>query len=86
MGRYNILFRASVAKDLLKIPKPDLKKILAAIEALATTPYPMGSEKLTGKELYRIRKGNYRILYEIHEQEIQVIVVKVGHRREVYRG
>jgi mRNA interferase RelE/StbE len=85
MGRYRLLFRASVARDLRKIPKADVKRILAAIESLCRNPRPPGSEKLSGEEKYRLRQGNYRILYEICEQEVLVHVVKVGHRRDIYR-
>jgi len=84
-ARYKVVFRKSVAKDLRGIPGPDVRRILRAINALAEVPRPAGSEKLSGKERYRLRQGDYRILYEILEAEVIVVVVKVGHRREVYR-
>jgi mRNA interferase RelE/StbE len=62
-----------------------VRRILERIEALAADPRPPGSEKLSGQERYRVRQGNYRILYEIIEDELVVTVVKVGHRRHIYR-
>ena len=85
MGEYKIFFKESVEKDLRSIPKKDLKGILTRIEALAQEPRPQGYEKLSGQEKYRIRQGTYRIIYSIQEQELTVWVVKVGHRKDVYR-
>jgi mRNA interferase RelE/StbE len=85
MVRYELRFKSSVAKDLRDIPKADLRRILDRIEQLRDDPRPFGSEKLSAQERYRIRQGNYRILYEILELEVVVEVVKIGHRREVYR-
>jgi mRNA interferase RelE/StbE len=85
MASYRLTFRKSVAKDLRSIPPNDLSRILKRIEALADDPRPMGSEKLSGQERYRVRQGVYRIVYEIQDEELVIIVVKVGHRREVYR-
>ena len=85
MGAYSILLKASVRKDLDGIPRPDLQRIMDRIGALADDPRPVGSEKLSGQERYRVRQGNYRIVYSIEEDELIVWVVKVGHRREVYR-
>jgi mRNA interferase RelE/StbE len=85
MAEYEILFKESVWKDLKKIPKRELKKILSRVEKLGNDPRPMGCEKLTGEELYRIRQGNYRIVYSIQDNELTVWVIKVGHRKDVYR-
>jgi mRNA interferase RelE/StbE len=85
MGEYKIFFKESVEKDLRSIPKKDIKKILLRIEALAQEPRPQGCEKLSGQEKYRIRQGTYRIIYSIQDQELTVWVVKIGHRKEVYR-
>ncbi|NLD37704.1 MAG: type II toxin-antitoxin system RelE/ParE family toxin [Desulfatiglans sp.] len=85
MGEYKIFFKESVEKDLRSIPKKDIKKILTRIETLAQEPRPQGCEKLSGQEKYRIRQGTYRIIYSIQDQELTVWVVKVGHRKEVYR-
>jgi mRNA interferase RelE/StbE len=85
MGEYKIFFKESVEKDLRSIPKKDLKKILTRIEALAKEPRPQGYEKLSSQDKYRIRQGTYRIIYSIQDQELTVWVVKVGHRKDVYR-
>ncbi|MCA9264454.1 MAG: type II toxin-antitoxin system RelE/ParE family toxin [Planctomycetales bacterium] len=85
MANYRILFRQSVAKDLRSIPTKDVQRILQRVEGLAEDPRPVGVEKLSGDEKYRIRQGNYRILYTIDDDVITVTIVKVGHRRDVYR-
>jgi mRNA interferase RelE/StbE len=85
MTKYRLSFKASVAKDLRQIPKRDVQSILKRIEGLADDPRPGGSEKLSGQERFRIRQGTYRIVYEIKDQELVVVVVKIGHRRDVYR-
>ena len=85
MAAYKIFFKKSVEKDFNVIPKKDLKKILERIEALAADPRPSGCEKLTGQQRYRLRQGRYRILYSIQDDELTVWVVKVGHRKDVYR-
>jgi mRNA interferase RelE/StbE len=86
MGRYRVVFRKSVAKDLRGIPNRDLRRILTTIESLSEEPRPSGTEKLSGQERYRLRQGDYRIIYEINDDEVVVVVVKVGHREDVYRG
>ena len=85
MAGYEIFFKESVWKDLRKIPKSNLKKILSRIDKLGDDPQPKGCEKLTGQELYRIRQGKYRIVYSIQENELTIWVVKVGHRKDIYR-
>ena len=85
MAEYKVYFKESVEKDFGSIPKRDLQRILRRIEAFATNPRPKGHEKLTGRERYRIRQGRYRIVYSIQDKRSTVWVVKVGHRREVYR-
>ena len=85
MGEYKVYFKESVEKDLNSIPKKDLKKILRRIAALAKNPRPAGHEKLTGQERYRIRQGRYRIVYSIHDEVPAVWIVRVGHRKDVYR-
>jgi len=85
MARYRLLFKKSVAKDLRAIPKKDISRILKSIEALAEEPRPDGSEKLTDQNRYRIRQGQYRIIYEIQDDALVIVVVKVGHREGVYR-
>jgi mRNA interferase RelE/StbE len=85
MAGFEILFKESVYKELKSIPKTDLKKILSKIELLANDPRPTGSQKLTNLELYRVRQGQYRIVYSIQDNELIIQIVKVGHRKDVYR-
>jgi mRNA interferase RelE/StbE len=85
MAVYSIYFKDSVRKDLDSIPKNDLQRIIERIGNLAEDPRPAGCEKLSGQEKYRVRQGNYRIIYSIQDTELTVWVVKVGHRRDVYR-
>jgi mRNA interferase RelE/StbE len=86
MARYDLVFKKSVARDLRDIPKKDVARILKCFDAIADDPRGPGCEKLTGRDRYRVRQGTYRILYEIQDDVLVVIVVRVGHRREVYRG
>jgi mRNA interferase RelE/StbE len=85
MANYRLTFKKSVTKDFRLIPKDDVRRNLKRIEALADDPRPMGCEKLSGQERFRVRQGVYRIVYEIQDEELVIVVVKVGHRREVYR-
>jgi mRNA interferase RelE/StbE len=78
MEKYNVIFRKSVASDLRRIPNGDIREILIAIESLSEEPRRSGIEKLSERERYRMRQGNYRILYEINDDEIFAIVVKIG--------
>ncbi len=86
MASYRLSFKSSVARDLRSIPNQDIKKILARIEALAENPRPQGCEKLSGLPRYRVRQGVYRIVYEIQDDVLRVLVVKIGHRKAVYRA
>ena len=85
MAAYKLFFKKSVEKDFDTIPKKDLKKILDRISTLAENPRPPGCEKLTGNERYRLRQGRYRIVYSIQDVELTVWVIKVGHRKDIYR-
>jgi mRNA interferase RelE/StbE len=85
MAAYKLFFKKSVQKDFDSIPKKDLKRILSRIESLSEDPLPKGCEKLTGQERYRLRLGRYRIVYSIQDDELTVWVVKVGHRKDIYR-
>ena len=85
MAAYKIFFKRSVEKDLKSIPKKDLEKILDRIAMLAEDPRPSWSEKLTGQERYRLRQGLYRIVYSIQDNELTVWVIKIGHRKDIYR-
>jgi len=85
MEKYEIVLRRSVLKDLNDIPRKDVRRIMHTIGSLAVNPRPAGCAKLSGQEKYRIRQGVYRILYSIEDVRLVVCVVKVGHRRDVYR-
>ena len=86
MGKYRLVFKKSVAKDLRGIPKKDVARILKCFDSLAEDPRGTGCEKLSGQERYRVRQGVYRIIYEIQDDVLVVVVVKVGDRKEVYKG
>ena len=86
MASYRLVFRQSVTKDLRAIPKSDVARILKRIEALAENPRGAGCEKLSGQERYRVRQGQYRIIYEIVDAELVITVVRVGNRRDVYKN
>jgi mRNA interferase RelE/StbE len=85
MEKYKITFKKSVAKDLKTLPKSDIKRILSKIDSLSQNPRREGAIKLSGQDLYRIRQGLYRIIYEIRDNELVVQVIKVGHRSDVYK-
>ena len=85
MASYELVFKKSVAKDLREFPKADVKRILQRVRSLVDDPRPPGCEKLSGQQRYRVRQGLYRIVYEIDDKVLIVLVVKVGHRRDVYR-
>ena len=82
---YKIVVKRSAERELRAIPGPDLGRVVNRIRGLATHPRPPGSEKLSGQERYRVRQGDYRIIYAVDETLQTVEVVKIGHRREVYR-
>jgi mRNA interferase RelE/StbE len=84
--RYEVQLVASARRELLKLPARTRVKVADAIRALATDPRPTGCKKLAGNaDYFRIRVGDYRILYEVRDREILVLVIKIGHRRDVYR-
>jgi len=85
MARYKLEFATSIRKDLKKVDKKEVRRILTSIEKLAEEPRPSGSKKLTNEELYRIRIGNYRVIYEVHDGRLVVLIVKVGNRKDIYR-
>ena len=84
-GSYSLVIKKSAERELRAIPKEDLRRIVDRARALADNPRPSGSEKLSGQEQYRIRQGDYRILYTLDDKARVVEIVKIGHRREVYR-
>ena len=82
---YRIEVRPAARKALRSLPRPVVERIDVAILALADTPRPSGCVKLTNQEAWRIRVGDYRIIYEIHDAALVVTVIEVGHRRAIYR-
>ena len=86
MARYSLRFKNSVAKDLRTIPKRDVQALLKRIQALADEPRPRGCEKLTSADVYRVRQGRYRILYEIRDDVLIVLVIRVAKRSDAYEG
>ncbi|MSQ10797.1 MAG: type II toxin-antitoxin system RelE/ParE family toxin [Dehalococcoidia bacterium] len=85
MERYDLLIKPSVARDLRGIPREDVPGILQRIHDLPADPRPPGVEKLSAQERYRVRQGDYRIIYSVDDRAHLVEVVQVGHRRDVYR-
>lgn len=85
MALYKIEFSKRVRKDFKGLPRNDANRILRKIEALALNPRPPDSKKLTNDQSYRIRIGNYRVLYEIEDGRLIVLVLKIGNRQDVYR-
>ena len=85
MAKYKVTFKRSVAKDLRKIAKADVKRILARIDELADDPRGDGCTKLSAQERYRARVGLYRIIYAINDSILTIQVVKVAHRLKVYK-
>ena len=85
MGKYKVEIKKSAFKEIENLPKRDLQDVLAKIAALSENPRQHDCKKLSGQEKYRVRCGDYRVLYTIEDDILIVYVVKVGHRREVYR-
>jgi mRNA interferase RelE/StbE len=85
VASYRLLIKPSAAKELEPLPTKDRKRVVARLQRLSAQPRPSGCEKLTGHDLFRVRQGDYRILYEVQDQSLVVTVFKVGHRRDVYR-
>lgn len=86
MAKYEILIKSSAAKEIERIPsRNDRRRVIERIRSLADEPRPHGCQKLSGYEWYRVRQGVYRIIYSIHDDRLVVHVVKVGHRKDVYR-
>ena len=86
MESYSLSFKKSVAKDLRCIPNQDVERILKRIDSLRENPRAEGCIKLSGQERYRVRQGVYRIVYEIQDTALIVLVVKIAHRSEIYKS
>ena len=85
MASYRLLIKPSAAKELEALPPKDRRRVATKIQHLASEPRPAGTEKLSGQEKYRLRQGDYRVLYSIDDAQLAVVIVKIGHRRDVYR-
>lgn len=86
MAKYSLSFKKSVAKDLRNIPNKDVQRILNTIDQLRHNPRSEGCVKLAGQEYYRVRQGVYRIVYEIQDENLIILVVKIAHRSTVYKS
>jgi len=84
MTVYKLFIEKAVYKQLKNIPERDYQKVMASIAALANNPRPPGCKKLKDRPGYRIREGNYRIIYEINDKILTVIVIEAGDRKEIY--
>jgi len=85
VAAYRLLIKPSAVKELEGIPRRHRQRIVNRIHGLAATPRPAGCERLSGQDRYRVRQGPFRVVYAVDDQSRTVLVVKVGHRREVYR-
>ncbi|MCE9589917.1 MAG: type II toxin-antitoxin system RelE/ParE family toxin [Planctomycetes bacterium] len=85
--RYAVVIDTKAAREIEALPRQDQRRIISKIEALANNPRPSGCVRLAGESgLWRCRSGVYRIIYQIQDARLLIVVVKVGHRRDVYRG
>jgi mRNA interferase RelE/StbE len=85
VASYKVLIKPSAVKELEAVPAKDRRKVAAKIQGLAADSRPPGSEKLSGQERYRLRQGDYRVVYAIDDAEQTVLVIKIGNRRDIYR-
>ncbi len=85
MAKYKITIKKSAAKELEDIPRKELRRIVKRIQSLALNPRPQGCQKLSRQSRFRIRQGDYRIVYSVEDKGCIVDIVKIGHRREIYR-
>ena len=85
--QYRIVFSSLAERCFRKLERPVQERLRKAIDALAANPRPIGARKLMGeKDLYRVRSGNYRVVYQVRDRVLLVLVIRIGHRREIYRG
>ena len=82
---YSLVVKKSAERELRALPKADLRRVTDRIRDLAQTPRPPGHEKLSGQDHYRVRQGDYRVVYAIDDDHRVITIVKIGHRREIYR-
>lgn len=86
MANYELRWKRSALKELRKLPKHTVSRLVALAESLVDEPHPSGCKKLAGTEhTYRVRTGDYRLVYQMNNGQLIIEVVKVGHRKEVYR-
>jgi len=85
VANYKILIKSTAAKELARLPKKDIQRITSKIKSLSADPRQHGCEKLSAQERYRIRQGNYRIVYSIEDNKLIVYVIKIAHRSVVYK-
>ena len=86
MEKFRVFIKPSAKKELIAVTtKKDRQRIVRRIQSLSENPRPPGCQKLSGYDRYRIRQGDYRIVYEIRDLEVLVVVIKIGHRRDIYR-
>jgi mRNA interferase RelE/StbE len=83
---YKIELRRRAQRALDKLPETDFQAVVKAIKDLAQTPRPRGIEKVKGTGLWRVRQGDYRVIYAIDDKQQLVTIVRIGHRREIYRA
>ncbi len=86
MASYKLEFKKSVSKDLRSIPPHAIRRILRPVENLRIQPRPPGCSQLSGQPFFRIRIGVYRVLYSITEETLTVLVIRIAHRKKIYRG
>jgi len=87
VARFEVFIKPSAVKELERIPsKKDRQRIATRIRSLADNPRPSGCQKLSGRDRYRIRRGVYRIVYSIRDEQLIVVVIRVRHRKDIYRG
>lgn len=87
MARYSLFIKPSAVKEIESLPtKRERQRIVRRIQQLAEDPYPPGCKKLSGRARYRIRQGEYRMIYSIEKDELVVFVIKIGRRKQVYRS
>ena len=86
MAKYKIFIKTSAAKEIERISnRKDRRRVVARIQSLADDPHPPGCENLSQQDRYRVRQGVYRIIYSVHDDKLVIHIVKVGHRKDIYR-